>query len=309
MSASILGVFPDYAKIQYTPITSDGGRFINEQDMLERRKVIVLAPRQAEVLFGSVNPVGQFVRFGGVTLRVIGVYKPQTQSNDAPAYIPFSTAQTLYADGNKIGELTFTISSDIDTEEEILAFENKFRATIARRHNFSPNDRTALGYYSSGEEFLMWRGLTNGIEFFIWIIGIGTLMAGIVGVSNIMLISVRERTREFGIRKALGAKPFGILQLVIIESIIVTAVFGYIGMVFGIGLSELINYIMEAANISASSDMGNAAGGITVFRNPTVNLGIAFSATAVLIIAGVLAGYFPARKAVGIPAIEAIREE
>jgi putative ABC transport system permease protein len=173
------------------------------------------------------------------------------------------------------------------------------------RHKFDPEDLRALGMWSSLEEVMMLNGMLNGITLFIWIIGIGTLTAGIVGVSNIMLITVRERTKEFGIRKAIGATPFSILKLIIVESILITAVFGYLGMILGIGLTEGVNTLMEMANVGkevARDDM-------SIFLNPTVNLSIALSATALIVVAGVLAGYFPARKAVQITAIEAMRNE
>ena len=151
----------------------------------------------------------------------------------------------------------------------------------------------------------MLNGMMNGIALFIWVIGIGTLTAGIVGVSNIMLITVRERTREFGIRKAIGATPFSILKLIIIESILITAVFGYLGMILGIGLTEGINSVMEMMNAGKNVSQDD----MSIFLNPTVNLSVALSATALIIGAGVLAGYFPARKAVKIMAIEAMRNE
>ena len=151
----------------------------------------------------------------------------------------------------------------------------------------------------------MLNGMMNGIALFIWVIGIGTLTAGIVGVSNIMLITVRERTREFGIRKAIGATPFSILKLIIIESILITAVFGYLGMILGIGLTEGINSVMEMMNAGKNVSQDD----MSIFLNPTVNLSVALSATALIIGAGVLAGYFPARKAVKITAIEAMRNE
>jgi len=152
---------------------------------------------------------------------------------------------------------------------------------------------------------MMLNGMMNGIALFIWVIGIGTLTAGIVGVSNIMLITVRERTREFGIRKAIGATPFSILKLIIIESILITAVFGYLGMILGIGLTEGINSVMEMMNAGKNVSQDD----MSIFLNPTVNLSVALSATALIIGAGVLAGYFPARKAVKITAIEAMRNE
>jgi len=178
---------------------------------------------------------------------------------------------------------------------------------MARRHRFSPDDKNAIGMFDMGRQFRMWEGMNNGIALFIWVVGIGTLMAGVVGVSNIMLITVRERTRELGIRKAIGAKPASILRLIIIEAVMVTAAFGYAGMIAGIGLTELINYAMERA----AAQGGGAAGSRneTLFLNPTVSLSISVAATFVLIIAGVLAGYFPARKAVKITAIEAMRDE
>lgn len=152
---------------------------------------------------------------------------------------------------------------------------------------------------------MMLNGMLNGIALFIWVIGIGTLTAGIVGVSNIMLITVRERTREFGIRKAIGATPFSILKLIIVESILITAVFGYLGMILGIGLTEGINSVMEMMNAGKNVSQDD----MSIFLNPTVNLSVVLSATALIIGAGVLAGYFPARKAVKITAIEAMRNE
>lgn len=160
-----------------------------------------------------------------------------------------------------------------------------------------------------GENIRMFTMMMNGILVFIWIVGIGTLMAGIVGVSNIMLVTVRERTREFGIRKAIGAKPSSILRLIIIESILITAAFGYVGMVTGIGLTEGIDYIMTMTGANSAPAGGGPGENLTLFRHPTVDLGVAVSATVLLIIAGVIAGYFPARKAVKIPAVEAMRVE
>ena len=298
----IEAVHPDHASILYTPILS--GRFINELDIMEKRKVIVLPPRMIDILVrDSVQPLGQFVKLGNLMFQIVGIYEEQNSTNSPTAFIPFTTGQSLYDGGYRIHRLTFTLKG-IYTEAASDAFEERFRARMARRHQFDPTDKNPIGMYNTGNEFRMWQGMNNGIALFIWIIGIGTLMAGIVGVSNIMLIAVRERTKEFGIRKAIGAKPSSILRLIILESVLVTAIFGYIGMVSGIGLTELINYLMEMAS-------GGSGGGqeTTVFRNPTVDLGTALAATGVLIAAGVLAGYFPARKAVKISAVEAMRME
>ena len=301
------GVFPDHAPINYVVVSAGNGRFVNELDMREQRKVIVLSPRMKEVLFRDEPALGKYVRAGGTMLQVIGVYDDDNLSNNAPAYIPFTTARTLYNKGYGLSSFTFTVNGLV-SEEANEAFEARFRATLARVHNFDPTDNNAIGMWNTATEFRMMNNIMNGIAAFIWIVGIGTLMAGIVGVSNIMLITVRERTREFGIRKAIGAKPSSILALIITESILVTATFGYIGMVMGIGLTELINYGMEMSGMARSSG-GNPGEDMTIFRNPTVNLGISLAATALIIVAGVLAGYFPARKAVRINAIEAMRAE
>jgi len=307
LTGQVVAVHPDYASIYYKPILPDDGRFINQLDIQERRKVIVLSPRMVEVLFrDTIKPLGQHVKVGSLMFQVIGVYQDENNENNPPAYIPFSTGQALYDGGYRIHNLEFTLKG-IDSEAESEAFEQRFRERMARRHQFDPADKNAIGMWNTGNEFRMWQGMTAGIALFIWIVGIGTLMAGIVGVSNIMLITVRERTKEFGIRKAIGAKPSSILRLIIVESVLVTAIFGYIGMISGIGLTELINYGMEMANSGPAG--GNPGEDTSVFRNPTVSLGISMGATALLIIAGVLAGYFPARKAVKISAIEAMRAE
>lgn len=301
------GVLPDHAKINFVNIDPGNGRFINPVDIRDRRKVIVLSPRMAEVLFREENALGEYVRLGNLMFQVVGVYNDDNKSNNSPAYIPFSVAQLLYNKGYGFGSLTFTLNG-VTTEEQSEAFEADFRAWMARRHQFDPSDENAIGMWNMGDNFRMLNTMMNAITFFIWIIGIGTLTAGIVGVSNIMLITVKERTKEFGIRKAIGAKPSSILMLVISESILVTAVFGYVGMVMGIGLTELINYGMEAAQNAAQAADGNVVPEFSTFRNPTVNLGIALSSTALIIVSGVIAGYFPARKAVKVTAIEAMRD-
>jgi len=308
LAGEIQSVYPEFSSIVFVPILT-GGRFINKMDLLQKRKVIVLSPRMAEILFhNNRNVIGHQVKVGKILFKVIGIYQDGNKSNNAPAYIPFTTGQILYDDLSKVDLIKFTLNN-INTDAKSKAFEERFRKSMALRHHYDPADNNALAIWSTDSEYRMWQGLTNGITLFIWIIGLGTLTAGVVGVSNIMLISVRERTREFGIRKAIGAKPSSILLLIIFESILVTALFGYIGMVLGIGLTEVINYFMEAANNSSSSGGINAGDQTSVFRNPTVSLGISLAATGVLIVAGVLAGYFPARKAVKIPAIEAIRTE
>ena len=303
-ACTLEGVHPAKAIIDKIEMTAGDGRFINDVDILQKRKVIVLSPRMKEVLFRGEDPLGKYVNAGKVSYRVVGVYTDEDNNNNAPAYVPFSTAQLLYYSGYGVDDIIFTLEG-ITTRDEYEAFETRLRNQMARRHNFDPEDRRAIGVWNTIEDFDMFNGLMNGITLFIWIVGIGTLAAGIVGVSNIMLITVRERTREFGIRKAIGATPFSILKLIIVESVLITAVFGYIGMVAGIGLTEIVNTVME------SNQTGGDSGGegMSIFHNPTVSLGIALSATLLIVVAGVVAGYFPARKAVKITAIEAMRNE
>lgn len=301
---SLNGVHPALAQIDKIEMAVGNGRFINDVDMLQKRKVIVISPRMKEVLFRGADPLGKYINAGNLSYQVIGVYTKEDNNNDAPAYIPFSTAQTLYRSGYGLDNLIFTLEG-INTKEEYDAFEKRFRSQMGLRHLFDPEDLRAIGIWSTLEDFTMLSGMLNGIALFIWVIGIGTLTAGIVGVSNIMLITVRERTREFGIRKAIGASPFSILKLIIVESIIITAVFGYVGMVTGIGVTEIVNAIMDSINAGKAASQDD----MSVFRNPTVGLDIALSATGLIVASGVLAGYFPARKAVKITAIEAMRTE
>ncbi len=303
------GVFPDHARIKFIQFHQGNGRFINDIDIREKRKVIVLSERMAEVLFRNENPIGEHVRCGKVMFHVIGVYHEKDMRNNAPAFIPFSTAQLLYNRGYGFYNLSFTIEG-VTSEKENEDFEQRVRASLARRHKFDPTDKSAIGMWNTGNEMRSFKTMTTGILFFIWIVGIGTLTAGIVGVSNIMLVTVRERKREIGIRKAIGAKPSSILKLIIFEAILITAAFGYIGMVSGIGLTEGIDSIMMMAEANkAPAKQTNPGEDMTLFRNPTVNLNIALSSTLILIIAGILAGYFPARKAVKVSAIEAMKEE
>ncbi|MDR3251844.1 MAG: ABC transporter permease [Tannerella sp.] len=302
------GVFPDHAKINFIQCYSGEGRFINDIDIRNRRKVIVLSPRMAEVLFRTEDPIGKYVNCDNTMFQVVGVYHDKNTSNNSPAYMPFSTAQILYNHGQEVYNMSFTVKG-VATEAENDAFEQRLRESLARRHKFDPTDKAAIGMWNTSREIRTFEAMTGGIILFIWIVGIGTLMAGIVGVSNIMLVTVRERTREIGIRKSIGAKPSSILKLIIFESIIITASFGYIGMVTGIGLTEAIDYVMTLSGANSAPAGGNQGENLTLFRHPTVDLGITVSATIVLIMAGVLAGYFPARKAVKISAIEAMRAE
>ncbi len=299
------GVYPIQSQIAGIKVKEGKGRFINDIDMKERRKVAVINKRLHEILFKKEDPIGKIITANGLNFKVIGIYEGSDWGDEKRAYIPFTTAQQLFSGGWGIGSLAFTVNG-LETVEENEAFEVSLREKFGALHDFNPEDQRAIGIWNTLEEYIQTMGIFNGINLFVLVIGIFTLIAGIVGVSNIMLITVRERTKEFGIRKALGAKPSSILSLILMESILITSIFGYIGMVFGISISEAVNYFMEMAAEGAQASGGDD---FSIFKNPTVDLSIAFGATALLVVAGVLAGYFPARKAVKITAVEAMRAE
>ena len=213
-------------------------------------------------------------------------------------FIPLTTALRIYNPEDGFGQISFMVE-DLVTQEANDEFDQNMRANMAVRHAFDVSDRRAMWVWNKLKNYMQTMGIFNGINLFVWVIGIGTLIAGVVGVSNIMLITVKERTKEFGIRKSLGATPFSILKLILLEALLITSFFGYIGMIAGVGLTELIN--------SAISSGGN--NDMSVFKNPTVDISVVIAATMVLIISGLLAGYFPAKKAVSIKPIEALRYE
>lgn len=305
-SYQVRGVMPSYAEIEKLIFEPGAGRFINQLDFNQRSKVIVLDKKMAEVLFKDKSPIGEYVKVGQLMFKVIGVNSKKEQWGGPNAYIPFSTSQAVFNPDKKFYQLTFTVDG-LETSAENESFNKSLRNLLGRRLSFNPDDTQALWINNSQADYIETIKIFGGINLFVTIVGILTLIAGIVGVSNIMLVSVKERTREIGIRKAIGAPPASILKSIILESIIITAIFGYIGMFLGIGLTEAVNFIMEqSANAAQSSDGGMQ---MSVFKNPTVNIGYAVFATILLIISGVIAGYLPARKAVKIKPIEAMRQE
>jgi len=284
-------------------ININSGRFINELDMQDFRKVVVIGDEIRKALFKEEEPIGKYVRIGGVPFYVIGVSKDKKNSDkNRQAYMPFSTAQRIFSGGDRVH--TFTVTSKIvQTSEEAEAISDKIRDDMAKRHAFDPKDTRAMGSFNMLTQYIRTMKIFQAINLFVWIIGIGTLIAGIVGVSNIMLILVKERTREIGIRKAIGATPMSVIGLVSLESVLITTVAVYIGLVMGVGLMELINMGLERA-AAAGGPSNN-----TFFLNPTVDFKTAVSATLILILSGALAGYLPARKAANVTPIEALRDE
>jgi putative ABC transport system permease protein len=299
-SGEITAVLPEYFAMKAIDI--EYGRPINNLDMKEKRKVIVLCRKDAELLFGTPTPVNQVVVVDNIVYQVIGVYANERFGWRTESFIPLTSAQSIYNTADHIDRIVCTLNG-LTTEAENDSFNLKLQQRLSVKHKYHPDDNQAIFIWNSLRDYLQTIKIFSVISIFVWVIGVGTLIAGIVGVSNIMLITVRERTKEFGIRKALGAKPSAIIRLIIAESLLVTAAFGYVGMFFGILLTEIINTIM--AN-GATATEGNTP---VIFQNPTVDISIALAATFVLVVAGVLAGYFPARKAVAIKPIEALKYE
>ena len=299
---NLSGVYPNDVEINKRTMIC--GRFINELDLKERRKSIVISSDMAKELLpqSPLSLNGQIIRTTTLAFRVVGIYESQKNSMGNDAFIPFTTFRAIYNKGDKTGNIVFSFSN-LNSEAENEAFESDYRARINRQHRAAPDDENAIWIWNRFTQALSMNTATGLLRTALWVIGILTLISGIVGVSNIMLITVRERTHEFGIRKAIGAKPWSILRLIIIESIVITTFFGYIGMVLGIAA----NLYMDATIGQETIDNGLFA--IQMFTNPTVGIDVCVKATLLMIVAGTLAGMVPARKAAKIRPIEALRAE
>ena len=300
-SQSLVGVAPTHPKIDKTELIA--GRFINEIDMKEQRKNVVLSRSQAKELCKDYRSlVGKNVKISNLNFQVVGIYKDDESRNNTEAFIAYSTIKTIYAKGDDAGSLEFTIKN-LKTKEDNKQFEKNYRASINNNHQAAPDDERTIWLWNRYMDNIQMNQGIAIMQTALWIVGLFTLLSGIVGVSNIMLITVKERTREFGVRKAIGAKPWSILKLIITESIIITSFFGYIGMVCGVAANE----IMDATIGHTTVDTGlfKAA----MFVNPTVGLGTCIGATIAIVIAGTIAGLIPAIKAARIRPIEALKAE
>ncbi len=300
-SQSLVGVAPTHPKIDKTELIA--GRFINEIDMKEQRKNVVLSRSQAKELCKDYRSlVGKNVKISNLNFQVVGIYKDDESRNNTEAFIAYSTIKTIYAKGDDAGSLEFTIKN-LKTQEDNKQFEKNYRASINNNHQAAPDDERTIWLWNRYMDNIQMNQGIAIMQTALWIVGLFTLLSGIVGVSNIMLITVKERTREFGVRKAIGAKPWSILKLIITESIIITSFFGYIGMACGVAANE----IMDATIGHTTVDTGlfKAA----MFVNPTVGIGTCIGATITIVIAGTIAGLIPAIKAARIRPIEALRAE
>jgi putative ABC transport system permease protein len=289
----VSGVYPNISKISMVKII--GGRFLNDNDIREKRKVCVIGSRVKEELFKlDENPLGQYIRINGVYFKVIGITTATSSGNEARQegqriVLPFTTFQNAFNYGDIVGWFAIAAQPNIPASEA----EKIVNAIIKERHKIAPNDEQAIGHWNMEAQYKKMNGLFDGINFLIWFVGIGTLIAGVIGISNIMLIVVKERTKEIGVKRALGATPFHIVSQLITESVFLTAISGYFGLVIGI-------LLLEGVNTAIGQE-------VPMFNDPTVDINVAVTSLIVLIISGALAGIIPASKAVSVLPVEALR--
>jgi putative ABC transport system permease protein len=291
-SFNLRAVHPDFEEVARLDLLE--GRFLNDLDLRERRKVVVIGAEVARFLFPSeIDPIGERIAIGDILYKVVGICDEADGEGELRSiYVPITTAQIAYGGSDRIHNLMLKVGRV--SVEESRAIEEEIRALLATQHRFAPSDRRAVHVRSNIESYQRMMRMLDAIAIFIWIVGAGTVVAGIVGVSNIMLISVKERTREIGIRKALGATPGSIIALIMQESILITTIAGYVGLVAGVGAVELAAATMPASDY---------------FRDPEIEFGAALGAMGLLIVFGALAGYFPARRAARVNPIVALRDE
>jgi len=275
------------------------GRYLNPRDVEDSRKVAVIGERVREVLFGDEDCIGKYIRVRGVEFRVVGVFgpeqiKPWTEEDMEAVVIPLTTMNRTFGTGNRVHYFICSAMPNVLVSQ----MEPKVRSLLKERHHVAPDDPRGIGGFNLEEEYRSVRLLFNGISAFLWFVGIGTLLAGIVGVSNIMLIVVKERTREIGIRKALGATPGSIIAMILTESIFLTSLSGYLGLLMGTIIIGGINYIMIANNLEPDN-----------FYNPQVNFTVGMGAIVLLVLAGTVAGLIPAFQAARINPVNALKDE
>ena len=291
---SMSGLQTDYIVLKNRYISA--GRDLNETDIREGRKVCVLTLPLAKRLFRNESAVGKRIKVYNNSFLIVGVATSNRSNDDIKSlYAPITTVQRLFLRNAKLSSISI-IANNLNTIEANEKFINTLRTSFADRKGFSPKDVKAVDIYGSFEYFLQIRGVLNALRIFIWIIGLATLCIGVVGISNIMLISVKERIKELGVRKAMGASSGEIIRLVLFESVVITVIFGYIGMMIGVGLTQLLKTLTDTL-------LGTNN---TIFCNPTVDISIVLIANAIMIVCGLIAGYIPAKKATTVKLVDAL---
>jgi putative ABC transport system permease protein len=303
ISAYLNGCYPTLQEMNRIEMFE--GRFINQNDIQMQRKAIVLAASHAiELMNGGedyASMIGKTVTAGGITWQVVGVYKTDRTAQRVEDFVPVTTMQVLMNETNSVDQINFSFHG-LTTEEENEQFEKTYRAALNRAHKAAPDDESSIWIWNRFTQNMQMNKGTHYIRTALWVLGILTLVGGIVGVSNIMLITVKERTREFGIRKAIGASPWAVMKLILAESVSITALFGYIGMFLGMVACEVMKMTVGQSSVEFFGET------VRLFVNPTVSLSISFGVTILLVVAGTLAGLSPAMKAARIRPIEALNE-
>ncbi|WP_291867666.1 ABC transporter permease [Maribacter sp.] len=295
LSYGVQGVSSQFQQIENAKISE--GRFINYQDEISTNKVAVIGNKIGKDVFGDLEtPIGAFIEISGIPFKIIGQFKEKEDREEERIYIPITTAQRVFNGGNRVNNFSYTLAPAESFDETVanaIQFKEKLKKYLQSAHTIAPEDESAIEVWSAMEEAKRYFNLTSSIKLFFWIVGVFTIIAGVVGVSNIMLIVVKERTREIGIRKALGAKPWSIIGMILHEAIFVTALSGFAGLIFSMGLLEIVGPHIE----------------VDYILNPSVNFNVAITTVFVLIFAGAVAGFFPAWRAASIHTIDALRDE
>lgn len=300
-SFNIKGDYPQWNDIDPADILQ--GRWLNEIDIMQKRKVCVIGEKVFEEMFEKdEEPIGKYLRVSGIYYQVVGVVHPVSNINmngrtEESIFLPFTTMQAAYNYGNSVHVLGVTAKKGFSAS----LVEDKVMAAIKERHSIAPTDVQAIGHVNLEKQFKMFSSLFIGIQILTWIVGIGTLLAGVIGVSNIMLVIIKERTQEIGVMRAIGATPWKVISQIIMESVFLTTLAGYLGLFSGILLLEGANKLLEMA-------AKNGGDGIFI-KNPEINFGVAVACLMILIISGAIAGYLPAKRAVEIKPIDALRAE
>lgn len=291
---SVRATTPEFFEMDKQELIS--GRRLNQNDIKDYRKVTTLGIRAKEVLFGSEDALGKYVEIKGVHFLVVGVFNDESSSgrSNEMLYIPFSIFQQIFNPVGHVDRMHILVKENHSAK----SVEEDVKKMLAQKHMYSPDDKQAIRIFNLEERFNQFMNLFASIRIFVWVVGTGTLIAGIVGVSNIMLIIVKERTKEIGIRKAIGATPWSLVSLILQESILITAVSGYLGLVCGVALLEGMSYAIRSSGAQ-----------LPYFSNPEVDFGVAISATVILVLAGTFAGLMPALKAARIKPIEALNSD
>ncbi len=295
---NVLGIYPEWRNVENINIAE--GRFLNNSDLKENKKVVVIGKNVAEFFFkNESSAVGKYIKVRGTYFRVVGISTPVTSGWRAKEelqslWIPYSTMQVTFNMKNRVSFWGCVVKENYNSEAAV----KKIRKLMSKKYSFDETDEKAIWSWSMETESNKFKGLFAGIKLFVWVVGLGTIVAGIVGISNIMLIVVKERTREIGVRKALGATPASIISLILQESVVITTVAGYVGLILGVGLIEGLNYVLSS--MESSNDF---------FKNPSIDFNVAISALILLVVSGALAGLIPAIKAANVQPIEALRDE